>query len=99
MASFGFTKIPPESRKRERSPSEGESDLDTYQLCCSGKATRTHQHTKHYPEEGRMLQIGEFMARRMGVRPEQIKMHKELDARSGECKVHATVVSLEDEET
>ena len=34
-----------------------------------------------------MLEMARDMADDMGVRPEQIKMHKELDIRSGECKV------------
>ena len=104
MASFGFTQIPCEifeSRKRERSPSEGHSDQDTYQLCSSltGKSIRPYSFTKDWPEEERMLRMGIDMAILLGAQREQIKMHKELDVRSGECKVHVTVVSLEDEET
>jgi len=61
----------------------------------TGKAIRGHSYTKDYPEEARMLDMGEATANWLGVRPEQIKLQKELDVNSGECKVFVTVVPLD----
>ena len=63
----------------------------------TGEAIRAHSYPKDYPEEARMLEMGIDAASSLGVKAEQIKMHKELDVRSGECKVLVTVVSLEEE--
>ena len=42
-----------------------------------------------------LLNIGWEAARYLKVKPKQIKMHKELEVMSDECKVLVTVVSLE----
>ena len=98
LASIGFTLSEISSRrKRTRSPSyEGQSGKDTYMLYSgrSGRALRTHKYTRDCPEEARMLDMGEATANWLGVRPEQIKLQKELDVNSGECKVMVTDVSL-----
>ena len=83
------------SGKRERA--KDRSDEDRYHLYrrLTGAPCGIYGFEKEEIEEGRMLEMGTEMVCRLGVRPEQIEMHKELDIRSGECKVMVTVVSLE----
>ena len=101
LASFGFTldsyQTDRERQTRSRSPSEGSSCDDRYirYYSVTGEGIRSHCYSKGWPEEARMLDIGDSTAAYLGVRPEQIKMHKELDIRSGECKVLVTVASLD----
>ena len=98
LASFGFVQNPSHSRNRERSPSEGPPHNDRYKLYRSltGAPIATYLFKKSYPEEARMLILGAEAAISLGVNREQIQMHKELDVRSGECKVHVTVVPPRD---
>ena len=96
LASIGFHLSNPRPW-RSRSPSEGQSDPDGYIVYHSvtGERISAHSYAKDVPEESRILNIGDNAAAILGVRPDQIKMHKELDVKSGECKVVVTAVPLD----
>ena len=89
LASLGFLS----GCKRKRSPSLGRAGYDTYMLynAYTGKVIKGEEFTEDEPEEARMLDMGEVAAIELGVRPEQIKMHKEFDITLGECKVFVSV--------
>ena len=99
LASIGFfssTQTIYNGRKRTRSPSEGRAGYDTYMMYRSltGEAVLAETFADDTPEEARMLDMGRRAAIVLKVRPEQIKMQKELDVISGECKILVTVVPL-----
>ena len=97
MGSFRVSAEYIEDAKKSRSPSFGRVGYDTYMLYNSytGKVIKAEQFTDDEPEEVRMLDIQNIAASALECSPVQIKMHKELDVRSGECKVLVTVVPLE----
>ena len=53
----------------------------------TGKLIRGELFTEDEPEEVRMLDIQNIAASVLDCSPVKIEMHKELDVRSGECKV------------
>ena len=102
LASVGFYPnfgIMDKGRKRLRSPSpsRGRPYYDTYMLYRSLTGTVITSMVFHddTPEEVRIVDICNRAAGYLKCRPEQIKMQKELDVRSGECKIFVTVVPLE----
>ena len=88
-------------RKRVIEDETRSSGEDRYKLLHSltGEPLFYHRFKKEEVEEVRMLHMAGNASELLGVFPEQIRMPKELDQESGECKVHVTVVPLEDEET
>ena len=70
---------------------------DTYMLynTYTGKLIQATKFADDEPEEVRMLDIQNIAASVLECSPVEIKMHKELDVRSGECKVFLTNALLE----
>ena len=97
MGSFRVSAEYIEDAKKSRSPSFGRVGYDTYMLYNSytGNVIKAEGFTVDVSAELRMLDIQYLAADILKCSTSQITMHKELDVRSGECKVFLTNALLE----